>query len=109
MDRTITFRTTSGGDNQDGHANIFGDLYDPPVIRLRDGTFTGNPSAGSATPVLRLVNVDPDRGSAWSMFATLRKVRIDLGNNTWAAGLAFPAAQDASSWCRLGGTFWRRP
>lgn len=94
IDRTITFKTTSGGLNEDC-ANVFGDLYDPPVIRLQDGTFTGSPAANAAQPALRLVNLDPAKGSAWSMFSTFRNIRIDLGHNPGAAGIRFPAAQDS--------------
>ena len=95
IDRTITFKATHGGFNQEGMANVFGDLYHPPVIRLKDGTFTGSPAAGAAQPVFRLVNLDPTKSSAWSMFSTFRNIRIDLGHNPGAAGIRFPAAQDS--------------
>lgn len=95
IDRTITLYGNDGGDFPDGHTNVFGDPQAPPTFRLQDGTFTGSPAASNASPAFNLVHVDPTKGSAWVMFATFRNIRIDLGHNPGAAGIAFPAAQDS--------------
>lgn len=95
IDRTIVMKTNSGAYNAQGHANVFGYPYSPPVIRLKDGTFTGNPVPEKATPAIRLVHVDPNKRSAWFFFSTLRNIKIDLGENPGAAGVAFAAAQDS--------------
>lgn len=100
VDRTIELRAVSSNSNKGAFPYIHGDAYARPVIRLKDGTFTGTPVPEQATPVVRLRHVDwnhpkQKKNSAWIFFSVLANVNFDLGDNPGACALSFAAAQDS--------------
>jgi hypothetical protein len=95
VDRTIELRCNSSNTNNGQFPYIHGDAYNRPVIRLKDGTFTGSPSPQNASPVFRLRHVDPSRNASWVYFAVISNLNFDLGNNPGACALDFPSAQDS--------------
>lgn len=100
VDRTIELRAVSNNSNKGKLPYIHGDAYKRPVIRLRDGSFTGAPVPEAATPVVRLRHVDwnhPSRpkGSAWLFFCVFANLNFDLGDNAGACALYYAAAQDS--------------
>ena len=95
VDQRIEIKCSSGGSNDDNSPHIHGDAYDRPVIKLRDGTFGGNPNPRNATPVFLLKNEVGDRGAPWNYWSVISNLDFDLGNNPGAVALNWASHQDS--------------
>ena len=95
VDQRIEVRCSSGGRNDDNSPHIHGDAYDRPVIKLRDGTFGGNPGPTNATGIFELRNERSERGAVWNYWSVISNVNFDLGNNPGAVAIKWASAQDS--------------